>query len=119
MKQLEVKSRLSHIEAACAKVLRVTAGKTLAEYAVDDLLPDVVMHQLTIVGEAVGRIAATNREVAAMLGNFPRIISFRNHLVHNYPHVETDAVWVIVQDEVPVLLERVRELLMTIPDDDE
>lgn len=39
------------------------------------------------------------------------IIAFRNQLVHNYPNVDNNAVWVIVQREVPLLLERVRPLL--------
>jgi uncharacterized protein with HEPN domain len=111
LRQLEIKTRLWHIQAACEKVLRLTAGKTLHEYAVDDVLPDVVERRLTIVGEAVGKIAALDKEVAAQLGDFPDIIAFRNQLVHNYPNVEHDAVWLIVQTELPVLLQRVRELL--------
>jgi uncharacterized protein with HEPN domain len=111
LRQLEIKTRLWHIQAACEKVFRLTAGKTVDEYAVDDVLPDVVERRLTIVGEAVGKIAAIDKEFAAQLGNFPRIIAFRNQLVHNYPNVEHDAVWLIVQTELPVLLQRVRELL--------
>lgn len=111
MKPPEIESRLWHIEAACRKVLRVTSGKTLDEYVTDDLLPDVVVRQLTIIGEAVARIAKTDRAVAAQLGDFPRIVAFRNQLVHNYPHVEHEAVWVIVQRDLPRLLEQAVTLL--------
>ena len=111
LKQLEINTRLWHIQEACEKVLRLTAGKTAEEYAIDDVLPDVVERRLTIVGEAVGKIAALDKDFASKLGNFPRIISFRNQLVHNYPHVEHDAVWLLLQTEVPALLQRVRELL--------
>jgi uncharacterized protein with HEPN domain len=111
LKQLEINTRLWHIQAACEKVLRLTADKTLDEYALDDVLPDVVERRLTIVGEAVGKIASIDKDVAAQLGDFPRIIAFRNFLVHNYPHVEHDAVWVIIKTDLPVLLQRVRELL--------
>jgi uncharacterized protein with HEPN domain len=111
MKPPEIESRLWHIEAACQKVMRVTSGKTIEAYIADDLLPDVVVRQLTIIGEAVARIARIDQEVAAQLGDFPRIVAFRNQLVHNYPHIEHDAVWVIVTREVPLLLERIRALL--------
>lgn len=111
LKQLEIKTRLWHVQTACEKVLRLTAGKTVEEYVLDDVLPDVVERRLTIVGEAVAKIASINKEIASQLGDFPRIIAFRNQLVHNYPHVEHDAVWLIIQTELPILLERVRELL--------
>jgi uncharacterized protein with HEPN domain len=57
------------------------------------------------------RIARSDTAAAAHLGDFPRIIAFRNQLAHNYPNVDDAAVWLIVQREVPVLLERVRTLL--------
>ena len=110
MKPPEIESRLWHIAGACEKVLRVTAGKTLEEYAADDLLPDAVERQLMIIGEAVGRIAQLEPAIAAQLGDYPRIVAFRNQLVHNYPHIDHAAVWSIIQREVPVLLERVRSL---------
>jgi uncharacterized protein with HEPN domain len=95
-------------------ISRLRAKKCFPEeYAADDVLPDVVERRLTIVGEAMSTIAAADKDVASQLGNFPRIISFRNQLVHNYHHVEHDAVWLIVQTEVPLLLERVREMLAT------
>jgi len=50
MKLPEVESRLWHIATACEKVLRVIEDKTFDDYAADDLLPDVVIRQLTIVG---------------------------------------------------------------------
>ena len=111
MKPPEIESRLWHIAAACEKVIRITAGKTIEEYASDDLLPDAVERQLTIVGEAVARIAEVDRPTAQKLGEYPRIVAFRNQLVHNYPHIDHAAVWSIIQREVPVLLERVRDLL--------
>ena len=111
MKPPELESRLWHIATACEKVLRVTQGKTFDEYAGHDLLPDVVIRQLTIVGEAVARIARTDPDVAPRLGDYPRIIAFRNQLVHNYPQVNQQFVWAIVQTEVPELLSRVRDLL--------
>ena len=70
MKQLELQSRLGHVASACEKILRYTAGKTYDDYFGDDLLASAVERQLTIVGE---------------VGDFPRIIAFRNQLVHNYP----------------------------------
>ncbi|HUR81613.1 MAG TPA: HepT-like ribonuclease domain-containing protein [Thermoanaerobaculia bacterium] len=107
----EVEVRLAHIVEAGAKVLRFTAGKSFEEYELDDLATSAVERQLMIIGEAVARIAKSDAVVAKTLGDFPRIIAFRNQLAHNYPNVDDNAVWFIVQREVPVLLDRVRALL--------
>jgi uncharacterized protein with HEPN domain len=111
MKQLELQVRLWHILNACEKILRYTSGKTLDDYLADDFLASAVERQLTIVGEAVANIARSDTTVAAEVGDFPRIIGFRNILIHNYPDIENNAVWVIVQREIPILLHRVRAIL--------
>jgi uncharacterized protein with HEPN domain len=105
MKQLELQVRLWHILNACEKILRYTSGKTLDDYLADDFLASAV------VGEAVAKIARTDANTAAEVGDFPRIISFRNLLIHNYPDIENNAVWVIVKQEIPLLLHRVRAIL--------
>ena len=111
MKQLEVRARLAHIADAVEKIQRFTAGKSIEEYVADDQLSSAVERQLTIVGEAVVHVARLDSAVAASIGNFPRIIAFRNQLVHNYPAIDHDAVWLIVQRELPALLQRVQTVL--------
>jgi uncharacterized protein with HEPN domain len=111
MKQLEVQTRLAHIVGAAEKVLRFTEGMSFENYETDDVIASAVERQLTIIGEAVTKIAHTDAEAAARIGDFPRIIAFRNQLMHNYPNIDDNVVWTIVQREVPVLLERVRALL--------
>ena len=111
MKQLELRARLWHIVDACGKIIRFISNKTREDYVADDLLTSAVERQLTIIGEAVMNIARVDTTIAAEVGDFPRIIAFRNQLVHNYPGVDHDAVWLIVQREVPVLLERVGAIL--------
>ncbi len=111
MTQLEVQTRLGHIVIACERVLRYTDGKSFDEYTADDFLASAVERQLTIIGEAVTVVARTDATAVARIGDFPRIIAFRNQLVHNDPGVDHAAVWFIVQREIPLLLERVRALL--------
>ncbi|HVG24841.1 MAG TPA: HepT-like ribonuclease domain-containing protein [Thermoanaerobaculia bacterium] len=111
MTPLEVQVRLAHIIDAGEKVLRYTSGKSFEEYTSDELVGHAVERLLTIIGEAVTRIAKTDPATAARLGDFPRIIAFRNQLVHNYPNVDDNAVWLIVQRELPLLVERIRRLL--------
>ncbi|HEX2059646.1 MAG TPA: HepT-like ribonuclease domain-containing protein [Thermoanaerobaculia bacterium] len=111
MRPPEIETRLSHIASACEKVLRVTRGLTYEQYVSHDLVPDVVERQLTIVGEAMTRVAKLDPALAARVGEYPRIIAFRNQIVHNYPDIDADAIWTVIQRDVPALLERVRNAL--------
>lgn len=38
-------------------------------------------------------------------------MGFRNRIVHEYAEIDSDIVWVIVQNEVPRLLEKAEALL--------
>ena len=40
-----------------------------------------------------------------------QIVGFRNRIIHEYVEVDTEIVWAIVQNEVPLLLERSESLL--------
>ena len=41
----------------------------------------------------------------------PRIISFRNHLIHGYASVSNEVVWGILERDLPALAGRVAEIL--------
>jgi len=63
-----------------------------------------------IAGEAIGRIARFDPDLAARIGDYPRIISFRNVLVHGYDLVDQKIVWEVIHEHLPVLKKQVEEL---------
>lgn len=71
---------------------------------------DAVIRQLEIIGEAAKRLSP---DLRSRYDDIPwrRIAGLRDVLIHDYMGVDLDAVWEIVQQEVPVLKERVQAIL--------
>jgi uncharacterized protein with HEPN domain len=51
----------------------------------------------------LNRLARSAPEVAAKVPDLPRIVAFRNILIHGYAVVDRETVWRAVQDRLPVL----------------
>jgi uncharacterized protein with HEPN domain len=106
---------LDDIRDAAEFILELTSGRTLAEYESDRVRSDAVERNFVTIGEAFSRLARLDPQVAAALGEYPQIIGFRNVVVHGYDVLEHAIVWGVIQNELPRLLERVREMLRTHP----
>jgi len=75
---------LDDIRDAAAFIRQVTEAKTLAAYRADRMLRQAVERNFEILGEAAGRLARTDPQTAARIGDHPQIIAFRNLLIHGY-----------------------------------
>lgn len=95
------------------------AGKTFAEYQGDVLLRSAVERQFEIVGEALSQLAKSYANMAAHVPELPRIVAFRNILIHGYANVDDAPVWQVLTDKLPQLETAVRTLLADSPGDPE
>lgn len=102
---------LDDIRDAAQFVLDLVRGRSLDDYRRDRVLRQTIERNFEIIGEAMNRIAKLDPESAARVGNYPRIIAFRNVLTHGYDLIEDDRVWSIIQNELPALREQVGRLL--------
>ena len=64
-----------------------------------------------IVGEALVQLARRDPVTAARIGEYQRIIAFRNILVHGYNNVDNLLVWGIVESRLATLRRDVAALL--------
>ena len=71
-----------------------------------------IVRQLEIIGEAVKNLSAalTGQEVAVP---WRQIAGTRDRLIHAYFNVDLDAVWSMVDQDLPALRENVRRILGT------
>jgi uncharacterized protein with HEPN domain len=80
----------------------------------DELIQVWVVHHLARLGEAVARLSPQLRR--RHKAPWKQIIGMRNILVHEYFRIDTDAVWVAVENHLPPLRARVRTILSQLKD---
>ena len=67
--------------------------------------------QFEIMGEALTGLRRVDPDLAASVPDLPRIIAFRNILIHNYAEIDDSRVWEVVQDHTSEVLALVNRLL--------
>ncbi len=113
--QLEAKKCLEDVRQAAELILQFTAGKSFADYDSDALLRSAVERQFEIIGEAINRLSKIDGSIAAGLPDTPRIVAFRNILIHGYGVVDNHVVWDVVQQNLAPLHAQVVLLLSANP----
>ena len=99
---------LTHILEAIADIESfVAAGRE--GFMADRKTQSAVVRQLEIIGEAVKNLSAalTARESAVP---WRQIAGARDRLIHGYFKVDLDAVWAMVEQDLPTLRENVRRI---------
>ena len=102
---------LYHIQIAAALISRFTDGMTLGEYNLNVMARSAVERQLIAIGEAVSVFYRLEPESARRITDYRRIISLRNRLAHGFFNVNSETIWRIIHDDIPILLREVMELL--------
>ena len=103
------RERLLDIKEAIENIQKYAAhGRTAFED--DELIQTWVLHHIQILGEAAAR---TSDELQERYPDIPwfRIIGMRNILVHDYFHIDIEAVWSAVENDLPALYAQVKRLL--------
>jgi uncharacterized protein with HEPN domain len=107
----EAKKCLEDVRQAGELILHFTAGKSFSDYDGDALLRSGVERQFEIIGEAVNRLSNIDGTIAHQLPATPRIVAFRNILIHGYDVVDNHVVWDVIQNNLTPLHAQVVALL--------
>ena len=83
----------------------------MADYEADAMLRSAVERQFEIVGEALSQLARHAPDLAAGVPNLPRIVAFRNLLIHGYAAIDDRLVWEVATERTAPLLAILDELL--------
>jgi uncharacterized protein with HEPN domain len=100
---------LHHILERCGRIGNcVRAGRE--EFFSNVIYQDAVMRNLEIIGEAAKRISP---ELRAQLAALPwrQIAGFRDVLIHDYPNLDLERVWLVASRDVPDLRSAIQEFL--------
>jgi uncharacterized protein with HEPN domain len=96
---------------AAQRITRFTLGKTFEQYTADELLRSGVERQFEIVGEALNQLSRLDPATAASIPDLPRIVAFRNVLIHGYADVDDRVVWGVIESSLNALQDALSQLL--------
>ena len=85
------------------------AGRSRADLDTDRMLLFAVIRAIEVVGEAASKLS---EEFRAAHPSIPwrAIIGMRNRLIHAYFDIDTETVWETTTQELPPILNQLREL---------
>ena len=98
------------LKQAAERILEFTRGQDKPAFAKDFKTQSAVLHQITIIGEAVKRLSKDfkNRSESIPWSDIARM---RDKLIHHYDNVDLDRVWDAVELDIPKLLQDLQPLL--------
>jgi uncharacterized protein with HEPN domain len=96
---------------AAERIARFTAGRDLDGYLADEMLRSAVERQFEIIGEAFTGLRRVAPDLATYMPDLPRIVAFRNVLIHGYATVDDRLVWSVVEGSLAGLLTLLVRLL--------
>ena len=82
---------------ALQRIKRFVARKDFAAYQSDELLRSAVERQFEILGEALNQLSRLDPDMAEKIPELPRIVAFRNILIHGYASVDDRLAWGVVE----------------------
>jgi uncharacterized protein with HEPN domain len=105
-------SFLKDILSACRKIETIVAGTSEESFLNDEVLPAAVLHHLTVIGEAIGRLSV---ELRARHPGVPwrQIIAVRHRIVHAYFDLDWQILWDAATEDIPELRRQIRHILTT------
>ena len=92
----DARKLLLDAQAAAERVARFNSGKSFSEYDADEFLRSAVERQFEIIGEALNQLKRVDAQTAASIAELPRMVAFRNILIHGYASVDNRLVWGVI-----------------------
>lgn len=103
---------------AAGSAVEYLNGVSAAEFEADnrerEILRMAVERQLEILGEAARRVSAVFREANPTIP-WREAIALRNLISHEYDKVDYPAIYRVVTEPLPELVERLRPLIPPVP----
>ncbi|MFO7667193.1 MAG: HepT-like ribonuclease domain-containing protein [Desulfobacterales bacterium] len=103
------KDRLTDMLEAIDNIERY-AGRGRVAFEQDELIQNWFIHHIQIIGEAAAKIDRSFHLDHPQI-SWAQIIAMRNILVHDYFGIDLEAVWGVVERDLPELKRRIKEVI--------
>jgi len=100
---------------ACDALMEFVSGRKEEDLLTDKMLLAAVSRQIEIIGEAASMLTL---ELRAQHPHVPwkQIVGMRHKIIHEYFAVQTDTVWDVAKNDIPVLREQLAAILDELPE---
>lgn len=105
---------LNDIEDAIRHVLEYIGGMTWDGYLFDRKTQDAVIRNLEVMGEAVKKLSAEERQNYAEIP-WQEIAGTRDRLTHHYFGINQEIAWEIVSKDLSNLHPRIEQIIRDLP----
>ncbi len=110
MSERDVHLYLADITESGSAVTEYVAAKSFDEFRKDRKTYSAVIREFEIIGEAVGKLPDELKQRRSDV-EWQDIKDFRNLLIHEYFGVDLEIVWKVIQEDLPGLMDAVREFI--------
>jgi len=114
--QRDPRAFLWDVREAALAIQAFTAGMDVAAFADNEMAQSAVERKFEIIGEALNQLAKLDTALAARIPDLPKIVAFRNQLIHGYATVNVSTVWNVTQNALQPLLDAVQTLMNELGD---
>jgi len=80
------------------------------EFMLTPLIQDAVIRNFEVIGEAVKQVSDQIKKEHGEI-HWREIAGFRDVLIHKYMGVDLDAVWNVVEMDLPIMREEIMKIL--------
>ncbi len=109
--QRDPRAYLWDVREAALAIETFIAGLDEASFEASPMALAAVERKFEVIGEALNQLSKVDAGLAARVPDLPKIVAFRNQLIHGYASIEPRTVWNIAQGALPKLATTVQGLL--------
>lgn len=109
MSERDFRLYLADIIESGSAVQNYIQGYSFQDFSDDRKTYFAVIREFEIIGEAVGKLPDAIKQQRPEV-EWQDIKDFRNVLVHEYFGVDLEIIWHVIKNDLPLLLEAVKEL---------
>ncbi len=102
--------RLQHIFSAISEIEKYKASRNFNDFLNDSMFRFACIKQLEVIGEASNRISKETQQKFSSI-EWAQLIGMRNIFVHEYFGIDVNIAWDIIENDLPELKTKIKDIL--------